>query len=167
MDLKRIPETAVDQALERARHYRVLNEPNQAESICLDILDVAPDHQEALTTLILALTDQFERRLPERFRRAQELLKQVRGDYQRTYYEGIVCERRARAQLHRNLVAGGAAARHWLDRAMECYEKAAELADEETADPYLRWNTCARLVDSRPELQVRESAMTPGEMMLE
>ena len=39
--------------------YRLLNEPEQAESICLDILDVDPDNQEALVTLILALTDQF------------------------------------------------------------------------------------------------------------
>ena len=46
-------------ALERADRYRLLNEPVQAESICMDILEVDPGNQEALKTLLLALTDQF------------------------------------------------------------------------------------------------------------
>ena len=30
--------------------YRLLNDPEQAESICLDILEVEPGNQEALVT---------------------------------------------------------------------------------------------------------------------
>jgi hypothetical protein len=37
----------------------LLNDPEGAESICLDILDVDPDNQDALVTIILALSDQF------------------------------------------------------------------------------------------------------------
>ena len=37
-----------------------LNEPGEAESICRDVLEVDPDNQDALITLLLALTDQFD-----------------------------------------------------------------------------------------------------------
>ena len=47
-------------ALAKAERYRLLNEPGEAESICLDVLEVEPDNQEALVTLLLALTDQFD-----------------------------------------------------------------------------------------------------------
>jgi hypothetical protein len=50
----------MDDALEKAERYRLLNEPKGAESICLDVLAIAPDNQKALTTLLLARTDQFE-----------------------------------------------------------------------------------------------------------
>ena len=46
-------------AIERAEHYRLLNDPAQAESVCLDVLAVDPDNQHCLTVLLLALTDQF------------------------------------------------------------------------------------------------------------
>jgi len=45
--------------MEMTRSYRLLNEPDAAESICLDILAVKPAHKEALITLILALMDKF------------------------------------------------------------------------------------------------------------
>ena len=62
LSLRRIHPGAVPAALERARLYRLLNEPQQAESICLDILAIEPRDQEALTTLVMALTDQFPAR---------------------------------------------------------------------------------------------------------
>jgi len=57
--LKAIAPEAVASALEKAKRYRLLNEPDEAESICLDILAVVPDHQEALILRLLALTDKF------------------------------------------------------------------------------------------------------------
>jgi len=36
-----------------------INEPEEAESICLDILEVDADNQEVLVMLLLAITDQF------------------------------------------------------------------------------------------------------------
>jgi hypothetical protein len=59
LELKRIPPSAVQPALEKALRYRLLSEPGEAESICRDVLAVDPDNQEALVTLLLALTDQF------------------------------------------------------------------------------------------------------------
>ncbi len=50
-ELKKLDKEAVPAAIERAKHYRLLNEPGAAESICLDILQVEPNNQEALITL--------------------------------------------------------------------------------------------------------------------
>lgn len=53
-ELKSISKDAVDVAIEKAEHYRLLNEPDEAESICLDVLEVAPNNERTLVTLILA-----------------------------------------------------------------------------------------------------------------
>ena len=58
--LKTLSPEAVDRALARAERYRLLNEPGEAVSICLDALHVQPDNQAALTTMLLALTEQFD-----------------------------------------------------------------------------------------------------------
>jgi len=57
--LKPISKAAIGEALEKAKRYRLLNEPSLAESICLDVLEVEPENQRALVTLLLAITDQF------------------------------------------------------------------------------------------------------------
>ena len=57
--LKPLSKEAVPAALEKANCYRFLNEPVEAESICLDILEVEPENQQAIITLLLSLTDQF------------------------------------------------------------------------------------------------------------
>ena len=59
--LRSISKAAIPAAVKKAEHYRLLNDPEQAESICLDILAVDPDNQQALVVLILAITDQFGR----------------------------------------------------------------------------------------------------------
>ena len=59
LELKPISKESIPKALIRAKHYRLLNEPWQAESICRDILKVEPNHQLAVLYLILAITDQF------------------------------------------------------------------------------------------------------------
>ena len=61
MELKRLHTDAVPAALEKAEHYRLLNEPRAAESICLDILEIDSANQRARITLLLARTDQFVR----------------------------------------------------------------------------------------------------------
>ena len=58
-DLKPISKHLVRAALEKAKHYRLLNEPRESESICLDVLSVEPDNQDAKITLLLALSDQL------------------------------------------------------------------------------------------------------------
>ena len=58
-ELKTITKEGVAAAIEKADKYRDLNDPEQAESICRDILAVDPDHERAHVTLLLAMTDQF------------------------------------------------------------------------------------------------------------
>src|SRR6476646_9345605 len=60
-ELKQLNKDAIPAALEKAERYRLLNEPGEAESICLDILAVDPDNQRAIITLLLAFTDRFEK----------------------------------------------------------------------------------------------------------
>ena len=48
MTLKQISKAGVAAALQKAEKYRLLNEPEQAESICRDILAVEPQNQEVL-----------------------------------------------------------------------------------------------------------------------
>ena len=100
-ELKPIDPEATPRALQKAERYRLLNEPEEAESICLDILAIEPDNQEALVTLLLALTDQFRSDCGRCPARARALLPRLRDEYERCYYAGIICERRASAQLDR------------------------------------------------------------------
>ena len=58
-ELKSISEQGIPEALAKVERYRLLNEPGLAESICLDVLAIVPDHQQALISLLLARTDQF------------------------------------------------------------------------------------------------------------
>src|SRR2546423_6086189 len=114
-ELKRLSKEAVPRALEKAQHYRLLNEPTQAESICQDILAVEPDHQQALVVWLLALTDQFERGLA--VKEAREILPRLQGEYERAYYAGIICERQAKARLEHGGAGAGFAAHEWLRQA--------------------------------------------------
>lgn len=145
LSLRRIHTTAVPAALERARTYRLLNEPEQAESICLDVLAVEPAHQEALTTLILALSDQFPKRagLVER---AKAQVPQLRGEYERLYFMGLLLEREARAHLGKGPSAAFA---HdlFLD-AIAHYERAESLRPPDNDDPILRRNGCLRTMSA-------------------
>ena len=59
MELKPITREGVPAALQKAERYRLLNDSSAAESICLDILQVDPQNEDALVMMVLALTDQF------------------------------------------------------------------------------------------------------------
>jgi hypothetical protein len=152
-ELKRIRAEAVPAALERARHYRLLNDPHQAESICLDVLAVAPGHAEARVVLLLALTDQFDSRLQDAFPRARELARELGDEYERAYYSGLVYERRARAQYRRGGPGVGGAIFEWLARALEEYDRAAKLSPGGNDEALLRWNACVRLIQSEPRIR--------------
>jgi hypothetical protein len=151
-ELKPLSREAVPAALEKAHRYRLLNEPAEAESICRDILEIDPDHQEALVTLLLALTDQFEDHLGSAGEQARQVLARIRDEYTRTYHTGIACERRAKAHVKR----GGPRSKHlaydWLRQAMEMYERAAAIRPPGNDDAILRWNTCVRILRSKPDL---------------
>jgi hypothetical protein len=146
-ELKTLSPDAVPAALEKARLYRFLNEPGEAESICRDVLDVDPDNQEALIMLLLALTDQFDAETTSApFADARAVVEQMAEPYARAYYAGIVFERRAKAQLHHTAPGYGPRAYEWLRAAMASYEKAEAVRPAGNDDALLRWNACARLL---------------------
>src|SRR5256886_17497420 len=110
-DLKPISADSIPEALAKVERYRLLNEPSLAESICLDILSISPDHQQALISLLLARTEQFATRLTAEA--AHDVLARITGDYDRAYYCGIIWERLAHAQLRHGRPGGDAAAYHF------------------------------------------------------
>jgi hypothetical protein len=155
MDLKPIAPEAIPRALEKAERYRLLNQPWAAESICLDVLAVEPENQDALVSLILALTDQFGDAPGDPLRRARERLPALRDEYVREYYTGIVAERRALSELRHGTHGAGTNAYEWLREAMEAYERAERLEPADSDDATLRWNTCVRLLSTRRDLMPR------------
>jgi hypothetical protein len=144
-ELKRIGPEAIPAALDKAERYRLLNQPEAAESICEDVLAIEPDNQHALVLLLLALTDQFRLDDNESFHHAQEVLPRLPSEYERLYYAGLIWERRARARLNEAVPGGGRVAYPWLCKAMAFYEKAEAIRPHGNDDALLRWNTCARI----------------------
>ena len=98
--LKPLSLEGIPQALEKAHHYRLLNEPAEAESICLDVLQIDPDNQQALVSLLLALSDRLTHGYAIGGTKAREVVNKLTDDYQRAYYAGIVAERQAKARLN-------------------------------------------------------------------
>ncbi len=159
------PEAALF-ALERAKRYRLLNEPDDAESICLDVLAAQPGHQEALITLLLALTDKFRHSgIVPAFEQAEEVLAKLDSSYNKAYYRGVIYERRAKFHLHQGGPGAGTAAHGWFVKAMAAYEEALAADDPKRQEAVLRYNSCARTVNNRPEVQANES--NAGEMLLD
>ena len=155
-DLKALSKEAIPAALEKAMRYRLLNEPGEAESICLDVLKTDPENQEALVILLLALTDRFEKGYGISDTQAKELLSRIRSDYERSYYAGIFAERRAKMKLNQNTPDCRFQAYDLFQEAMNWFEKAEKVRPPGNDDALLRWNTCARIIE-RNRLVPREA----------
>src|SRR2546421_9364240 len=98
--LKVISPDGIAEANAKAELYRLLNEPEEAESICHDVLAVDPENQTALRLLGLAITDQFTGAPADRGAAAEAAFARLTNEYERLYYRGLLLERRAKAQLH-------------------------------------------------------------------
>jgi hypothetical protein len=155
MDLqpKPITDAGIPAALQKAERYRIISDPTSAESICLDILEVSPENQQALVILLLAITDQFGTAPTEGVRRAQAILPRLQDQYKRAYYAGIICERCAKARLRSGAPKSEEMAYHWLREAMSWYEKAESQRPAGNDEAILRWNTCIRLLTRNPRLR--------------
>jgi hypothetical protein len=154
-DLKSLHKDAIPAALEKAERYRLLNEPGEAESICLDILHVDPQNQQAIVTLLLALTDRFTKGYGVSDTQIKELLGRIRDEYERAYYSGIFAERRAKAKLAQHTPGCRFQAYDLFREAMDWFEKAEATRPTGNDDALLRWNTCARIIE-RNKLVPRE-----------
>lgn len=146
--LKPLSRGAIEAALDRATHYRLLNEPRQAES---DILDLDPENQKALVLLLLATTDAFSEST-EGAVRALALLPRLSDEYSRSYYEGLIHERHARAVVARGGPGSGYVAHADLTVAMRSFEKAEALRAPGNDDSILRYNACVRFLASTPSI---------------
>ncbi|MCW3110585.1 MAG: hypothetical protein JWQ09_5091 [Segetibacter sp.] len=146
--LKLISKESIPVALEKAERYRLLNEPQLAQSICLDVLEADPQNAKAIINLILSITDAFASSSSD-VNQAQQLLPRLQNDYEKNYYAGIIKERQGMAILNRKISGGHFAAYDWLNEAMAFYEKAEALRPQGNDDAILRWNTCLRLIMSR------------------
>lgn len=164
MELKPITHEGIPAALQKAERYRLLNESSAAESICLDVLDLEPANETALVFLLLAITDQFSDDLTDGVSRARAVLPRLTDAYERTYYAGIIAERRALAQLHRGTLGATEIASHGFHEAMRYYERAEQMRPAGNDQSILRWNTCARMLTRYERVHVeREYEPALGE----
>ena len=161
-ELKKISAEGIPDALEKAERYRLLNEPRLAESICLDILEVEPSNNKAVVTMLLAITDEFNSS-PADVTEATRLLSRLPSEYDRFYYGGIICERKGKSLLGKNIPEGIYIIYEWLLDAMELYEKAEIVRPSGNDDALLRWNTCARLI-ARYRLKPRDEKYIEPEL---
>lgn len=147
--LKVISKDGIEEALSKATLYRYLNEPEETESICHDILAAEPDHQVATRMLGLAITDQFSGHATDRYAEAEQMFQRLSDAYERHYYSGLLWERRAKAQMR----AGRPP--HTLvglfHEAMRHFEEAEKIRPAGNDDAMLRWNRCVRLLEKFPE----------------
>jgi hypothetical protein len=152
--LRPISHESVAAALAKAERYRLLAEPTEAESICRDILQIEPENQQALISLILALTDQIPQD-SQAFANALSSVVLLHGAYERAYYAGIAWERRARARYQR----GGQGAHHyvydWIVTALQFFDQAQQIRPHGNDEAVLRWNTCVRFLSAHKELVPR------------
>jgi tetratricopeptide (TPR) repeat protein len=148
--LKTISLGGIDEAISKAQLYRYLNEPEEAESICHDVLAADPENQAALRQLGLAMTDQFLGRASDRYAEVESIFQRLTDSYERQYYIGLLIERRAKAQMR-----AGIPPQAWvglLQEAMRCFEEAEKIRPAGNDDAMLRWNRCARILQTLPHL---------------
>jgi tetratricopeptide (TPR) repeat protein len=164
VELKRLPRESLPAAIERAAHYRDLNQPDEAESICRDVLDVDGDHQTAWRLLGLAMTDRFLTGPVGLLELAIEAFEHLTDEYDRVYHEGVAWERAAKAHLERGEAHSAVTS---FESALQFFERAGNMKPG-SPDPVLRWNRCVRLLSTHPSLRAaihapRESDVTLGD----
>ena len=151
LQLKKISRQAIPAAIAKAQHYRNLNEPGEAESICRDILMVDALNQDAVRQLGLALTEQFTGGERDAYNEAESVFRALSDPYERLYYTGLLRERRAKAEMRSGHAAVMVAA--LLQEALKLFAEAEKIRPPGNDEALLRWNRCVRLIQSRPELE--------------
>jgi tetratricopeptide (TPR) repeat protein len=160
--LKRLGDRDLDAALGKAEQYRALNEPEEAESICRDVILEQPDHQRALRTLGLALTDRFADEWSGFLDEALATFAKMKNEYERTYLTGVAWERAAKAQVKRGQINSAVDS---FEKAMESFATAEKIGPVNVPDPILRWNRCVRAIEAHPELVEAFEAGNRGDRM--
>lgn len=152
--LKTISKNGIPEAISKVELYRYLNEPEEAESICRDILAADPENQLALRLLGLTLTDQFEGRHSDRYAEAEKIFQSLTDRYEHHYFMGLLLERRAKAQVKAGVTAHILVGS--LHEAMRYFEEAEKIRPSHNDDAMLRWNRCVRLLEKLDRAPVEE-----------
>lgn len=156
LKLHNIHSDAIESALNKARQYRSLLEPEIAESICLDILHIDENNQQALVIYILALTDQIHHTEKQsQIKLIQKTIAALESDYQRHYYSGLLNERRARFLISQPM--SHSFAYDYFAEALQFYKKAENVSPEHNDDAILRWNSCIRTIQKEKLTPRRDS----------
>jgi tetratricopeptide (TPR) repeat protein len=158
LKLKTISQNGISEAISKATLYRYLNEPEEAESICHDILAIEPNHQVAWRMLGLAITDQFIGQSWDRFGEAEGAFLRLTDPYEREYYMGLLHERRAKAQMRAGRPAQILVG--LFKEAMGHFEEAEKIHPPDNDDAVLRWNRCVRLLQELPHKEEEHGAVT-------
>ncbi len=160
LKLKTISKSGIAEAVAKAELYRYLNEPEEAESICRDILAANPNHMFGLRMLGLTITDQFTGGPSDRYAEVEKIFQSLTDAYERHYYTGLLCERRVKAQLR----AGRAphTLLPLLEQALQCFAEAERIHPPGNDDAILRWNRCVRLLQSQPDFESEEVGSFDG-----
>src|SRR6202022_2280979 len=141
LKLKTISKSGIGEAIAKAELYRYLNEPEEAESICRDILVTDPNHMLGLRTLGLTITDQFTGAPTDRYAEVEKIFQGLKDLYERHYYTGLLCERRVKAQLR----AGRAphTLLPLLEQALQCFAEAERIHPPGKDDSLRRCIRCS------------------------
>jgi hypothetical protein len=154
LKLKTISKDGIAEAISKAELYRFLNEPEESESICHDILAADPENQTALRILGLAITDEFTGEASDRYSEAESMFLRLTDDYEQQYCRGLLCERQAKAQMRAGRPPHAVTA--LFQEAMRHFEAAEKIHPPKNDDAILRWNRCARLLEKFPQVQQPE-----------
>lgn len=159
LQLKKISPEYITKALDKAEKYRMLNHPKTSESICRDVLEIDPHHQDAIVQLIISITGQFSNpgKYPgTKLKNAQEWVSKLDNEYLRLYLSGLILERWAKAKV-RDLP--GTDIYEYLHEATEFYEKAEKIRPADDESVILHYNFCVRFIDRHPHIKPpRETA---------
>lgn len=159
--LKSISKAGIPEAISKAGLYRYINEPEEAESICHDILAIDPGNQLALRMLGLSITDQFTGAPNDRYAEVQGIFENLTDPYERWYYIGLLHERRAKVQLRAGRPPH--TLRVLFEEAMRCFEEAEKIRPQGNDDSILRWNRCVRLLHLHPDAEAAEEVLDIGD----
>ncbi len=154
LKLKTISKDGIAEAISKAEVYRYLNEPEESESICHDILAVDPENQTALRIVGLAITDEFSGQSSDRYSEAESMFLRLTDGYEQRYCMGLLCERQAKAQMRTGRPPHAVTA--LLQEAMGHFEAAEKIRPPKNDDAVLRWNRCARLLGKIPTVPAPE-----------
>lgn len=142
MDYYLIHKDTIKSALDKAKQYRLLLEPELAVSICLDIFAIDKHHQATLIVYILALSDNLAKQKNDK--QILDAIELLDLDYNKKYYQGIYYERKALAMMRGNM--SKSFAHNIFIKAIAVYKDAIAISPKDDDDAILRYNSCIRSI---------------------